>query len=134
MKHKHNAGYSLVETVVAIAILAIIVTPISTGMVLAFKMNAKTEQLMQAELAVSSAVETLMAEGITEASDTYGSGDDRFNKVKITTIIATEGEGTDKVELPYYIVEVSDAEERLTVKTHIRAVEPTEDGTGEVTP
>ena len=126
MKHKHNAGYSLVETVVAIAILAIIVTPISTGMVLAFKMNAKTEQLMQAELAVSSAVETLMAEGITEASDTYGSEDTRFNKVKISKTMATEGEGTDKVDLPYYIVEVCDTEERLTVKTHIRAVEPTE--------
>lgn len=120
MKHKHNAGYSLVETVVAIAILAIIVTPISTGMVLAFKMNAKTEQLMQAELAVSSAVETLMAEGIdstriTEARVAYGTTDERFTKVDIEVNTV----GTD---LPYYNVIVNDKNDLITVTTHIRAV------------
>lgn len=120
MKHKHNAGYSLVETVVAIAILAIIVTPISTGMVLAFKMNAKTEQLMQAELAVSSAVETLMAEGIdstriTEAKVAYGTTDERFTKVDIEVHTV----GTD---LPYYNVIVNDKNDLITVTTHIRAV------------
>lgn len=120
MKHKHNAGYSLVETVVAIAILAIIVTPISTGMVLAFKMNAKTEQLMQAELAVSSAVETLMAEGIdstriTEAKVAYGTTDERFTKVDIEVNTV----GTD---LPYYNVIVNDKNDLITVTTHIRAV------------
>lgn len=40
MKLKNNAGYSLVEVVVAIAILALIIVPVSTGMVTAFKMNA----------------------------------------------------------------------------------------------
>lgn len=117
MKHKHNAGYSLVETVVAIAILAIIVTPISTGMVLAFKMNAKTEQLMQAELAVSSAVETLMAEGITAESLEYDklSGTDRFSDVTVITSKENEND-------PYYIVEV--AHENLSVTTYIREVEP----------
>lgn len=118
MKHKHNAGYSLVETVVAIAILAIIVTPISTGMVLAFKMNAKTEQLMQAELAVSSAVETLMAEGITGAKDIYdvnADGTDRFLDVTVKT--SKENENN-----PYYKVEVT--HEKLSVTTYIREVEP----------
>ena len=33
MKHKNNAGYSLIEVVVAIAILALIIVPVSTGMV-----------------------------------------------------------------------------------------------------
>lgn len=118
MKHKHNAGYSLVETVVAIAILAIIVTPISTGMVLAFKMNAKTEQLMQAELAVSSAVETLMAEGITGAKDIYdvnADGTDRFLDVTVKTSKENEND-------PYYKVEVT--HEKLSVTTYIREVEP----------
>lgn len=120
MKHKHNAGYSLVETVVAIAILAIIVTPISTGMVLAFKMNAKTEQLMHAELAVSSAVETLMAEGIdstriTEEKVAYGTTDERFTKVDIEV-------NTVGIDLPYYNVIVNDKNDLITVTTHIRAV------------
>ena len=115
MKHKHNAGYSLVETVVAIAILAIIVTPVSTGMVLAFKMNAKTEQLMQAELAVSSAVETLMAEGITEANTDYAAA--RFDNVTVKTSKENEDD-------PYYKVEVtSDEAEGLVVTTYIRAEE-----------
>lgn len=125
MKHKHNAGYSLVETVVAIAILAIIVTPISTGMVLAFKMNAKTEQIMQAELAVSSAVETLMAEGVTGAYEKYDEkdGSDRFPTVTVNTTAATKTVDGTEVTLPYYNVEVkSDKVDGLIVTTQIRAV------------
>lgn len=116
MKHKHNAGYSLVETVVAIAILAIIVTPISTGMVLAFKMNAKTEQLMQAELAVSSAVETLMAEGIGTNSET----DVEKDYPVLVTITKVQDQ-------PYYEVKIESADEdhnsdgMVTVTTYIRA-------------
>lgn len=67
---KHNGGYSLIEILVAISILAVIVVPTCTGMVMSFQMNAKANQLMQAELAVSSAVEELMAEGIREDSET----------------------------------------------------------------
>ena len=131
MKHKHNAGYSLVETVVAIAILAIIVTPISTGMVLAFKMNAKTEQLMQAELAVSSAVETLMAEGITEAKDNYDIAEDNTDRFPDVTVNTSKEDENN----PYYKVVVT--HEKLSVTTYIReaeppATEPTEKG--EVTP
>lgn len=123
MKHKHNAGYSLVETVVAIAILAIIVTPISTGMVLAFKMNAKTEQLMQAELAVSSAVETLMAKGI----DGTAIAATDYPDVTIATEPVKNGEDTI-----YYKVTVTSKEaEGLKVETYIRAVEPTEPEKGD---
>ena len=113
MKRKRNGGYSLVETVVAIAILAIIVTSVSTGMVLAFKMNAKTEQLMQAELAVSSAVETLMAEGI-DGTKTYA-----FPETDVTI--------TEVAAMPYYkVVVTGKAAEGVKVETYIRAVEPTE--------
>ena len=114
MKHKRNGGYSLVETVVAIAILAIIVTPVSTGMVLAFKMNAKTEQLMQAELAVSSAVETLMSKGIDGTAVEFPDVD-----------VALDPDNT--ANPTYYKVTVTSKDvEGVEVETYIRAVEPTE--------
>ena len=61
---KNNEGFSLVEVLLAMVLLAAIVIPTCTSLVLSFRMNAKAEALMQAQLAVSSAVETLMAEGI----------------------------------------------------------------------
>jgi prepilin-type N-terminal cleavage/methylation domain-containing protein len=64
MKQKHNGGFSLIETVVAIAILGLIVVPSCSGLLMAIRINEKAQQMMQAQLAVSSAVETLMAEGI----------------------------------------------------------------------
>ncbi len=66
MKQKHNEGYTLVELLVSMVILAAIVLPTCTGLVLSVRMNAKTDDLMQAQLAVSSTVETLMASGITQ--------------------------------------------------------------------
>lgn len=61
---KGNAGYSLVEIVIAMALLAIITIPTYTCLNMSVKINAAADQLLKAQLAVSSAVETLMAEGI----------------------------------------------------------------------
>ena len=116
MKLKNNAGYSLVEVVVAIAILALIIVPVSTGMVTAFKMNAKAEQLIQAELAVSSAVEELMANGIDGTVETYPN-------VTIETDLSDDG-------LYYEVTVTSDNVSGVKVETCIRAVEPTEEGEG----
>ena len=112
MKLKNNAGYSLVEVVVAIAILALIIVPVSTGMVTAFKMNAKAEQLMQAELAVSSAVESLMAKGINGKPIAA----EEYPGVTIKTDLADNG--------LYY--EVTVKSDTVEVTTYIRAAEPTE--------
>lgn len=109
MKLKNNAGYSLVEVVVAIAILALIIVPVSTGMVTAFKMNAKAEQLMQAELAVSSAVEELMANGIDGTVETYPN-------VTIKTDLSDDG-------LYYEVTVTSDNVSGVKVETYIRAVD-----------
>ena len=71
MKAKHNGGFSLIEVLIAMVILAMIVVPTCTALVMSTKINAKTEALTQAQLAVSSAVETLMAKGIqTDYKDT----------------------------------------------------------------
>ena len=115
MRHKNNAGYSLVEVVVAMAILALIIVPVSTGMVTAFKMNAKAEQLMQAELAVSRAVEALMARGFdgTEISeDTYPG----LNLDAVNVDLTDEG--------AYYKATVTSRNVNgVKVETYIRAVE-----------
>ena len=66
MKQKNDAGFSLIEVLVAITLLAAIVVPTCSSLIMSFRMNAKTEKMLQAQLAVSSAVETLMAKGIPE--------------------------------------------------------------------
>lgn len=122
MKRKSEAGFSLVEVLVAIALLGIVVIPTCSALVMSFRMNAKTDEMMQAQLAVSSAVETLMAEGITHPSDKYDMVEynsekvDRFPEVTVKTT-AVEGK-------PYYTVEVASEDGLVSVKTTIRAEEP----------
>ena len=67
---QNNHGFSLIETVVAMAILGAFTVSICTCLVLSLRMNEKTSTLMQEQMAVSSAVETLMAEGIDPAITT----------------------------------------------------------------
>ena len=67
MKTKHDQGFSLIEVLVAIVILAAFVVPTCSALVLSARMNAKAQALMQAQLDVSSAVETLMARGVDES-------------------------------------------------------------------
>ncbi|MBR2048477.1 MAG: type II secretion system protein [Oscillospiraceae bacterium] len=115
---KHNEGFSLVEIVVAIAILGLIVVPCGSALLMSIRINEKAQQMMQAQLAVSSAVETLMAEGIERASNDYDvvDGVDRFPDVKVIT--ARESENT-----PYYTVIVEDTEQLVKIETTIRAKE-----------
>lgn len=67
-KLKETAGFTLIESLVAITILGLVVVPIGSSLVLSFRLNARSESTMQAQLAVSRAVETIMAEGIDKDS------------------------------------------------------------------
>lgn len=112
MKRKHNAGFTLIEVVVAMAILAAAVLPVCGSMILALRVNAKAEAVLNARIAVSSAVEVLMAEGI-DPTNNYAA-DARFENVTITLA----------ENIPYYNVEVKDkAEGLVTVTTSIRAAQ-----------
>ena len=71
MNKKCDGGFSLIEVVLAMVILALIVVPTCTSLVLSFRVNAKADALLQAQLAVSSAVEELMAEGIATERAEY---------------------------------------------------------------
>lgn len=130
MKKKHNEGFSLVETLVSIAVLALIVIPTCSGIVMGFRMNAKADELMKAQLAVSSAVETLMAEGIpndTTDDEDYGKSGEKDRFPDVTIQLTPQGDYTqgEKTYYTYYLVVVqSDLDEDVTVTTSIRAVTP----------
>lgn len=113
---ERTAGFSLLEVVVAIAIIGLISAPICTSLILAGRINAHSQAVMEAHLNVRTAVETLMKDGVTEANPAYRKSD--FPNVTIKT----EKDG----ENPYYRVTVSDkpTEPLVTVKTYVCAVSP----------
>lgn len=138
MKQKHNGGFTLIEVMVAIAILGIVVVPILSGLETSLRLNKRTEALLQAQLTVSSAVEQLMAEGITEElmkdvpatdpDENYGwkivpdyGLIDFYPDVKVKTeeITETYKDGTTKVIA--YRVFVEDKDDLVSVTTTIRA-------------
>ena len=110
---QNNHGFSLIETVVAMAILGAFTVSICTCLVLSLRMNEKTSTLMQEQMAVSSAVETLMATGIPESeSNCTALKEDIENEYKVSvtfTKIAT-----------YYDVTVVSNEGNVSVSTQIR--------------
>ena len=144
MQNKHDEGFSLVEILVAIVILAAFVVPTCSALVLANEMNNRTDDLMQAQLAVSSAVETLMAEGIpaskladgitenvTNPQDstkilysfsTYSYQDIRFSAVTISVVEVVKEIGDQYVKMPWYDVKVTSNDELVEVTTSVRAV------------
>lgn len=108
-KLKDNGGYSLVELMVAMVILGIITVPVLSGMLVSIKAMSYSEQIMKSQLAVSSAVETLMAEGLSGTTDPGLKDVD----IEITPI-------TGK---PYYNVIVkSEKLSGVQVETYIRKV------------
>lgn len=117
---ERTAGFSLLEVIVAIAIIGLISAPICTSLILAGRINAHSQAVMEAHLNVRTAVETLMKDGVTEASDDYRPGE--FRNVKITTEHSSD---------PYYLVTVKDnhTEPLVTVNTYVRAVLPEGGGT-----
>ena len=122
MNNKHNAGFSLIEVLVAIVILAAIVVPTCSSLVLSHRMNAKTEELMQAQLDVSSAVETLMAEGIkaeknTEEKYIPKEGYNRFADVTVVINV------TETSNLYYEVTVTSCIDPSVTVTTYIKIVD-----------
>lgn len=112
---ERTAGFSLLEVVVAIAIIGLISAPICSSLILAGRINAHSQAVMEAHLNVRTAVETLMKDGVTAESDKYRERD--FSNVTIKTKKDPEGK-------PYYRVTVKDnhTEPLVTVKTYVRAV------------
>ena len=62
-----NGGFSLIEVMVGIAVLGLVTIPLCASLVLSVRMNHHSRDLMQARLAASGMVETLMERGIDTA-------------------------------------------------------------------
>lgn len=135
MKKRHNGGFSLIETLIAIVVLGIVVVPVCTSLVLSVRINNKTEELLQAQLAVSSAVETLMAEGIS--ADKIKSGvaldhpnyPDTDSETYTGVGIHVEAPSPDGTPVYYNVTVVSTADNSVSVTTRIRAVPSANTGT-----
>ena len=113
---KRNGGFSLIETLVSIVILGAMVVPTCTALVMTVKLNDKTEKMLQAQLAVSSAVETLMADGITyDSTDEKFSFEGQFPDVNIMADKENDGD-------PFYTVTVTSTDGLVSVDTVIREV------------
>lgn len=118
---ERTAGFSLLEVVVAIAIIGLISAPICTSLILAGRINAHSQAVMEAHLNVRTAVETLMKDGITAESADYCA--EKFPNVTVEMVKDSKN--------PYYHVTVSDqhTEPLVTVETYVRAVSPEGGGT-----
>ena len=111
---ERTAGFSLLEVVVAIAIIGLISAPICTSLILAGRINAHSQAVMEAHLNVRTAVETLMKDGITAESADYCA--EKFPNVTVEMVKDSKN--------PYYHVTVSDkhTEPLVKVETYVRAV------------
>ena len=116
-----RAGFSLVETIVAIAILGLLSAPICASLLLAGRINAHSRAVLDAQLAVRTTVETLMESGIPADADGLSA---EFPGMQID---AKKEVGEDS---PYYKVTVSDGDGLVTVETYIHAVQTPEGGEG----
>ena len=125
MNGKRDEGFSLIEVLVAIAVLAIFVIPTCSSLVMSLRMTDKTDSTLHAQLTVSSAVEQLMATGIEVDKETgepldYSS---EFTDIEITVDKVPDESTGDP--LPYYKVTVIyKPDESISVTTHIRKAVP----------
>lgn len=113
-RKRGSAGFSLVEVLTAIAVLGIVAAALGGCLVMAHRINARSEQIMQARWDVSRAVETLMAEGIDSGKITGDTYDYSLTGVTVTT---QEISGLNA----YDVTVTSTVAEDVTVTTCIRA-------------
>ena len=118
-----TAGFSLIEVLAAITILGLLTAPLCGSLVLAARLNARGDALLQARLLVNSAVESLMAGGI-EAKMT----DD--TSITGVTVNAEQPEEMDPGYPAYEVTVTSNAEPEVSVTTWIRPAADTEGGAG----
>lgn len=124
-KNGGTAGFSLVEVLTAITVLGLMLAPIGASLVMSHRLNARSQQLMEDQLAVSNAVETLMAEGIDKdgIDDSGLYQKDKWKPVEIKACQESVelGDGSGKLIAAYQVTVTSGDVE---VETYIRPAPP----------
>ncbi len=133
---KDKSGASLIEILVAIVILGMVIVPLGSSFVISVRLNARSRALMQEQLAVSNAVEMLMAQGITYDEDNQPL--DPTDLGDVTVVVESPVTAEDGVTPLYYPVTVSSLSggdgPAFSLETTVRAVplppDPEEGGGG----
>ena len=116
--HNRTEGFSLIEVMVSIAILGFVAVPMFSGLLFSYRLNHRSDEKLQAQLAVSNAVETIMAEGFNDSVD--ADYDDRFPDVDVN--IEDDSEPAIKFTV------TSEAFSDIAVTTYARPYTPVPDG------
>ena len=123
---RNNEGFTLIEVLISILILGLLVMPVCSSLLVTVRVNEQSEDFLRARLAVSSAMETMLAEGIKPETD--------YETLDTETLDYTVTRATENgEELPYFHVTVSYkgiTREPITVTTVIRQAPSNEDGGG----
>lgn len=91
-----NAGFSLVELLIAVIILAIIVVPLLHGFVTSARMNGKARQTQRAVTVAQDLMEGLKAYDIEELKEQFNHPENGFYVIESKLIKGSIGEDTDR--------------------------------------
>ena len=100
---KGTGGFTLVEVIVSMLVLALIAAPIGSAFVVSARVNAYADRVFQARLAVSSAAEQLMAEGV----EPNGSGGVKNDLIVDADKVDVKAEKTSGVSGLYTVTIIS---------------------------
>lgn len=128
MKRKisgNNGGFTLIEVVVAITVLALVAAPVGGALAVSGRVNAYADRVLQARLNVSAVAETLMQEGIKEDSISSSTPSAEYKKydndigvaAKHGVEVEVKDQGSDLYEVKITSISVSS----VMIKTQIRA-------------
>lgn len=120
---RDKSGSSLLEVLISIVILAMVVVPLGSSFVMAVRLNTQSRELMQQQLAVSNAVEVLMARGITTDEEGNPDWDDTgLEEIDITDVTPIYSNPTDPHPVCYSVTLSSAGSKPFSVSTKVRWV------------